>query len=299
MAVAGDLGKLPPELRKEIYSYLLVEEKRIVISRYKEHEQYRPVRMGSYRNPDHSDSTYDRYTKEWTKTAPSPDALLLVNKLVSQEAAQVLYGLNHFEFEHVAALQSFLECVGDSRQHLRRIALLGQGLIYAHKWEAMDTSLRLMTQASGLRSLELPHLAFCGTPFGRSATDPRTFVQHCKPLLESLKASFERQNLDISILDVIRIELDPCHLEDEYGRQHHRHHRPVPGDTWMPKLRQTLIDTHNNSKKHPIFTKVVLCNCNCRSAEKNNLKLMEDLLEEIWDQLDLSDDEKDENEEVE
>ena len=125
MADAGDLGKLPPELRKEIYSYLLVEGKRVVISRYKEHDKYRPVRMGSYRNPDHADSTYDRYTKEWTKTAPSPDALLLVNKLTSQEAAQVLYGLNHFEFEHVAALQSFLECIGDSRQHLRRIALLG------------------------------------------------------------------------------------------------------------------------------------------------------------------------------
>lgn len=54
MADSGDLGKLPPEIRKEIYSYLLVEEKRIVISRYKEHKKHRPVRMGSYRNANHT-----------------------------------------------------------------------------------------------------------------------------------------------------------------------------------------------------------------------------------------------------
>ena len=295
MAVAGDLGRLPPELRKEIYSYLLVEEKRIVISRYKEHKQYRPVRMGSYRNPDHTDSTYDRYTKVWTKTAPGPDALLLVNKLVSQEAAQVLYGLNHFEFEHVAALQTFLENVGDSRQHLRRVALLGQAVIYSHQWDAMDTSLRLLTQASGLRSLELPHLAFCGTPFGRSATNPRTFVQHCKPLLESLRASFERQNLDISIFDVIRIELDPCRFETEYGSKHKKYHKSVPaGNDWMVKRRQTFIDSHNNSQKHPILTRRVCCNCLCRSAEKNNRKLVENLTEEISKQLGLSDEEENE-----
>ena len=163
----------------------------------------------------------------------------------------------------------------------------------------MDTSLRLLTQASGLRSLELPHLAFCGTPLGRRATDPRTFVQHCKPLLESLKASFERQNLDISILDVIKIELDPCHLETEHGRRHHQYHTVMPGGTWMLSLRQTLIDTHNNSQKHPIRTKIVRCNCVCRVAEQNNLRLMEELTEEIWEQLGLSDDDEDGTEDTE
>lgn len=122
MADSGDLGKLPPEIRKEIYSYLLIEDKRVVISRYKDRSQYRVVRMGSYRNTNRTDSTYDRDTRVWTKAAPGPDALLLVNKLVSQEAAQVLYGLNRFEFEHIAALQSFLDCVGDSRQHIRHIS---------------------------------------------------------------------------------------------------------------------------------------------------------------------------------
>jgi hypothetical protein len=294
MADSGDLGKLPPEIRKEIYSYLLVEDKRVVISRYNEHQQYRTVRMGSYRNPNHIDSTYDRDTQVWTKTAPGPDALLLVNKLVSQEAAQTLYGLNYFEFENIAALHCFLECIGDSRQHLRHISILGQSVLYRYKWEVMDASLRLLTQASGLRSLELPHLAFCGTPFGRSATDPRTLVQHCRPLLESLKASFERQNLDMSIFDVIKIELDPCHLEIEYGARHKQYHKLQLGDFWTKSLRLTLIDTHNNSQKHPISTAHVRCNCVCRSAERNNQALVEELKEEITKQLGSSiDDEQD------
>jgi hypothetical protein len=296
MADPGDLGRLPPEIRKEIYSYLLVEDKRVVISRYNEHQQYRPVRMGSYRNPNHIDSTYDRDTQVWTKTAPGPDALLLVNKLMSQEAAQTLYGLNYFEFENIAALHCFLECIGNSRQHLRHISLLGQSLIYRYKWEVMDASLRLLTQASGLRSLELPHLAFCGTLFGRSATDPRTLVQHFRLLLESLKASYERQNLDMSIFDVIRIELDPCHFETEYGARHKQHHKLHLGNNWTVKLRQTLIDTHNNSQKHPISTAYVRCNCLCRSAEKNNQALVEELKEEIAKQLGSSfEDEPDED----
>ena len=296
MSDSGDLGKLPPEIRKEIYSYLLIEEKRVVISRYKDKAQYRVVRMGSYRNPNRTDSTYDRDTRVWTKAAPGPDALLLVNKLVSQEAAQVLYGLNHFEFENVAALQSFLENVGDSRQHLRHVALLGRSILYRYKWTAMDTSLRLLTQATGLRSLELPHIAFCGTLYGKSATDPRTFVQHCRPLLESLKASFERQNLDISIFDVIKIELDPCYLETEHGAQHRQHHKVVPGRSVLAGYRQALIDSHNNSQKHPMLTTHVTCNCLCKSAEKNNEKFVDELREEIVKQLGLgTDDEQDED----
>lgn len=147
MADSGDLGRLPPEIRKEIYSYLLVEEKRIVISRFKEQKQHRPVRMGSYRNSNHTDSIYDHDDRKWTKAPPGCDALLLVNKLVSQEASQVLYGLNHFAFEHSAALQSFLECVGNSRQHLRHIALMSQGVIYRYKWASMGASLKLLLQA--------------------------------------------------------------------------------------------------------------------------------------------------------
>ena len=34
MANAGDLGKLPPEIRKEIYTYLLVEPNIIAIKRF-------------------------------------------------------------------------------------------------------------------------------------------------------------------------------------------------------------------------------------------------------------------------
>lgn len=102
--------------------------------------------------------------------------------------------------------------------------------------------------------------------------------------------------MGISIFDVLRIELDPCHFEKLYGSKHKKYHRPVLMEsTWMVKLRKTLIDSHNNSQKHPIFTKRVECNCFCKSAEKNNQKLIENLREEISKQLGLSGDEENED----
>jgi len=169
---------------------------------------------------------------------------------------------------------------------------MNQGVIYRFKWAAMDASLALLIQASGLRSFEIPHLAFCGTPYGKSPKcwrgDSATLVQHCKPLLESLKISLEAQNLDINILDVIKIELDPCYLETEYGFMHKEHHKVKPGGSQVAKLRETLTHTHNNSRAIPMTIRPVWCNCVCTSAEEYNLALVEDLKEEIAKQLGLS-----------
>jgi hypothetical protein len=303
MADSGDLGKLPPEIRKEIYSYLLVEDKRIVISRRKHHKHHRPLRMGSYRNANHTDSTYDHYDRKWTKAPPGIDALLLVNKLVSQEAAQVLYGLNHFAFEHSAALQTFLKCVGNSRQHLRHIALINEGVIYRYKWTAMDASLKLLLQAKSLRSFGISHIAFCGNYYGKGATcwrgDSATLIQHCKPLLESLKSSLEAQNLDTNILDVIKIELEPCYKEMKHGHLHKESHRVIPGRDRDVELRQTLSHTHNNSKSRPMHSWGARCNCVCRMAEEYNLALAKDLREEIAKQLGLSIEGEEQNEDAE
>jgi hypothetical protein len=289
MAESDHLGRLPPELRKEIYSYLLIEDDPITISRYKEPKQHRVVRMGSYRNVNHHDEIYDPDKKAWKKAPPGPDALLVVNKLMNQEAAQVLYGFNHFEFENSAALQSFLECIGDSRQHLRHIALLGQGVIHRYKWAALDASLDLLLQAKGLRYLEFSHIDFCGAVGAREAAcwggDTATLVNHCKPLLESLKASFESQNLDISILDVIKIDLPPCPLKFKYGSLYEEYHKPGPHRHWTIRLRQTIISTHNNNQKVPFTDKRMECFCNCEHAEAKNRELIRSLREEIATQL--------------
>lgn len=167
----------------------------------------------------------------------------------------------------------------------------------------MDASLKLLLQAKGLRSFAIPHLAFCGTSHGKRATcwkgDSATLVQHCKPLLESLKSSLEAQNLDINILDVIKIELEPCYKEMEHGLLHKKFHKVIPGGCRLAEFRETLTHTHNNSKSTPVTSWAAKCNCVCSMAEEYNLALVKDLREEIAKQFGLSIEEEEQNDSAE
>jgi hypothetical protein len=230
MADSGDLGKLPPEIRKEIYSYLLVEPTKVGILRQLVNKKAKVARMDHHRNKKHRKQIYDRDTRKWKKAPPCITSLLLVNKLTSQEAAQVLYGFNKFEFLHAAALETFLHNIGPCRQYLRDITIFGKGLFYKGVWAAMDRSLGLLSQTPSLRSIEISHVALCGNFTGVAdknlTVTPEELVRHCKTLLESLKATFENQNLNLSIFDVIRIVLPRCAYDngsqDSSHRQNHK-----------------------------------------------------------------------------
>lgn len=109
MADAGDLGKLPPEIRKEIYTYLLAESDTIAITTF-----LRAKRKHKY----------DTAALQLRGTKSSSE-VLRVNKLIHEEAAQVLYGCNKFEFHNAVPLYHFLEQIGDAKSHLRHVTLPG------------------------------------------------------------------------------------------------------------------------------------------------------------------------------
>lgn len=297
MADSGDLGKLPPEIRKKIYSYLLVEPKTVGILRQLVGKKAKVARMGHHRNKKHRRQIYDRDARKWKKAPPCITSLLLVNKLTSQEAAQVLYGLNKFEFLHAAALDCFLTNIGPSRQYVRDIALMDQGILYKSGWAAMDRSLALLTQAPSLRSLEISHLAFCGYYVGgfrekQWKVTPEELVQHCKPLLESLSAAFQHQNLNLSMFDVIKIALPRCALDTDDEDFHKERHTNFWGDK-SPTIRR-IRTTHIPKVKAGGIT---WCNCVCDMAEETNRGFVQEVKDEIVKQLGLSV-EDEENEEA-
>lgn len=215
MADAGDLGRLPPELRKEIYSYVLVEPEKVGILRLEVKGLGKVARFNHHRNNKHRGKFYDHDAKAWLDAPPSFTSVLYVNKSVALEATEVLYGFNEFEFLHAGALLCFLRHIGPSIQYLRSISLVGQGVLYNLHWDALDISMELLAQVASLRSLEISHLALCGEHDSPSANrrpvvTPKTFVQHCKPLLGSLKAKAESHNWSLSIVDLIQITLPDC-----------------------------------------------------------------------------------------
>jgi hypothetical protein len=162
MADAGDLEKLPIELRRQVYAYLLVEHKNIPVSRYGNGQKKRVARSGNCRDYVVREQHFCYREDKWVTSPPCTTSLLHVNKVLNQEAAEVLYGLNGFEFEAFDALECFLRITGNSRQHLRRLAFVGRGVLQRYNWNSTDRSLALLAQAGGLRSLEISHATLCG-----------------------------------------------------------------------------------------------------------------------------------------
>ena len=127
MADAGDLGKLPPEIRKEIYTYLLVEDDVVPIKRF----------LGAKSN-----RKYDTAALLPRRTRRSNE-ILRVNKLIYEEAVKILYDCNKFEFLNAVALHHFLEQIGDAKRHLRHIAIYQYGLVFMKSWTSLKKSLEI------------------------------------------------------------------------------------------------------------------------------------------------------------
>lgn len=181
MADAGDLGKLSLEIRKQVYTHLLVEANTIALKCHiHPRRQAKVVRKSRLSKPSKA-NPYSRvrvYSRDegryiWMNAPIRITSILLTNKLISQEAAPVLYGSYEFFFDDAAALHEFLTCIGQSKQHLRHVELKGDGITLQPSkalrftldklsWTTMDRSLDLLKAAKDLRALNFYHTGFCG-----------------------------------------------------------------------------------------------------------------------------------------
>lgn len=282
MADAGDLAKLPAEIRKEVYAHLLVEDKTIPIFRRvaedkksnKKRTHGATARMDKLSRPKVPGKRWDCHLRVWIPLPPSTTSLLKVNKLTGLEAAQVLYGFNKFEFQNAGALERFLEQIGYSASHIRHIAIGGFGHLFAGSWVAMDRSIKVLAASKSLRSLEFSHLIFC-----TAAAAPKlgsflgTLVGHCKPLLESLRAHFEAQNLNVDVLDFLKSDLPPYPDVSPYRYE-------------ASKFGQRNIVTYASCKKRGFDMRP--CWCNKPAAGVKNAEFTVELKKEVMRQLGIS-----------
>lgn len=294
MADAGNLGKLPPEIRKEIYAHLLVEDKAIPIRRLMttgkkqrgKTTEPRAARMDK-RPLKHAGKAYDRRNRVWVNvplcTSRGTTSLLRVNKLIGYEAAQVLYGSNQFAFENAGALERFVRQIGDNLPHLRCISIIGEGILFMGLWSSMDRAIEALTVAKGLRTLEFSHLAFCDS--GRFwESKIKEVVEHCVPLLAALQAAFQANDLNHNVLHILKITLPPCGLDagDEAEHQYN-HSNNTHNGLASPRRRFALTRSKRlNSWGHPV------CCCDCGSAEDKNKQFSKMLKKEIVEQLGLN-----------
>jgi hypothetical protein len=81
------------------------------------------------------------------------NSLLYVSKQISQEACQVLYGGHDFKLATAQALDSFLILVGENRQHIRHVCVIGE--LGMRSLPAVGRITNHLLQAKDLRSLTL------------------------------------------------------------------------------------------------------------------------------------------------
>jgi hypothetical protein len=266
MADAGDLEKLPLELRKQVYAHLFVESKNIAISRYRIGPGKQVARSDNRRDCIHRGEIFDPHQDKRVTAPPGITLLLLVNKVLNQEDTEAFYGLNGFEFPDSDVLKCFLGVIGSSRQHVHRLAFVGRGVLQRYNWKSTDRSIELLKQAGGLRSLEISHATFCGDGYlERQTWSTRSLAMYPTSLLESLQATFDEQSLNISICDLIKVMLPPC-VFDSYSADSH-------------------MDAHasrcNPGRLIALNDEELVCRCVCAAAEHKNKTLAKSLRKKI------------------
>jgi len=215
---------------------------------------------------------YDPKTREWLPVA-GVTSILRASRQLYYEGCQTRYGCNKFSFDTTGTLCDFLEAIGDKRASLRYITIEPKGYMPRKACKAFE----LLQSARSLRHIEVHHLDLCG---GRGKYEsaiirphsPSEIVDHASALLKMLKRSYEAQNVNADVQDVLVLtELRDCG-EVEYilpGAVHpvasHSRLMGRPGDIWWHKQ----------------------CNCVYSQAETNHQRLAAEMKQEAVKQLGL------------
>lgn len=223
MADAGDLEKLPPEIRNEIYALAFVQARPLILcnfggdqkrigdkglnNEWARCDKAKVAPVGHRRRFKTIGYQYFDCTRRLIE-APSNVALLRVNKRVYAEATPVLYGRTKFRFLSPATLRRFLGLIGNNKHHLRDMGICGGGWKFRLGFYEARYPLEALAAARNIRIFEVTHLEVCPKA---NADSPKHFpgidevVKLCRPLLKSLRMAYKVNDLNANILEVIKI----------------------------------------------------------------------------------------------
>lgn len=202
---------LPPEIRINIYSLLLEEEKPIKILTTKvTHEPRRPVRS-SFRSDPHPGLKWDRNTHKWIDQLPSAHAILRVSKQIFHETVTIAYGNNRFVLDDFADVKTFLDQIDSTRIYLRHLHITGA---YAFPHNGTAGALRSLKGCTDLRTLSINHTNVCqdNPPGWIRSKAPEKLASDCATFLRAVQKVQKRTKSDVNVLDIIKVSpSERCH----------------------------------------------------------------------------------------
>jgi hypothetical protein len=222
MADAGDLEKLPLEIRNEIYALVLTRPKPLVLCNFggdqpsidrggldNEWARSAPATkvapLGQHRST--KAIGYQWVRRKWVE-APSNIALLCVNEKVSAEAVAVLYSQTKFRFARAGTVRRFLNLIRDKKQYLRDVGMCARGWKFGLGFYEARYAMEALADAKCIRVFEVAHVDVCPHVPAKSRRlypGSQKVVKLYEPLLKYLTAAYEDKDLNASILDVVRV----------------------------------------------------------------------------------------------
>ena len=218
-AVQSKLLSLPPELHREIYTYVFEESDSIHLhvcrddkTKHLNTYTYRIIRhsairqVGTVHNGRHRCSLALREQLQFPSATANRAAILLTCKQISFQATQVLYSSHNFKFTNTTHLANFLEFQpAQILENIRHITIGSQGLLRA----TTPRAFKLLQRASNLKSLSLHHDDFCEPPRlgvqNKKKSSCEWLSTAARPFLSALHESYEAQGLRQSILKVVKV----------------------------------------------------------------------------------------------
>ncbi|KAK6432898.1 hypothetical protein LTR95_010934, partial [Oleoguttula sp. CCFEE 5521] len=201
--------RVPPKIRKMIFSHLLVKDKpfkftHIWTTDEEGNRERQRVTYPNTRNSRYHGMEYDANLRTWSRTQPRLAALLYTCKAFYGEAAEVLYGCNEFEFVTTAIATHVLDSFGSSKRFIKTLA------IRHHNKSTMEGFWKTMAPLTDLRSLTMDHDGLCQTDPNHSQPKLSVLIDHMKPLLKGLKESYSTRGLTANPIDAFVLEPKPC-----------------------------------------------------------------------------------------
>lgn len=193
----------PPEIRNLVYSFLMQYDAPVKMSTSKKvNEPRRPVMLSRVWNIS---------TKDWKEQPTTQLTVLRSSKQLLREAATFIYG-NHFEFRGLGELKIFLDRIGSMRSYLRHIHIGRSG----YQRSKARTTFAALRDATDLRRFAFDHSTICQDDVPRYHYIPEVsigeFLSDSHPMFLSLKKAHERSRGTVSLLDMVKIEWESCHV---------------------------------------------------------------------------------------
>lgn len=231
MADAGDLEKLPPEIRNEIYALVLVPAEPLALCNYGDDQN----KLGEPSSRRHD---APKMKNEWARTdklkvapvdhmrnfkgrghkyvkgkwveVPSNIALLCVNKKIHLEAVPVLYGRTKFRFQNANTMRRFVNSIGNNIQYLCDIGVSAGGWEYRRGFNSARVAIEALVAAKNIHTFEVSHVDVCPNVSSNMRgylPGSNKVVRLCKSLLDSLGIAYKANGIKASILEVIKISV--------------------------------------------------------------------------------------------